>query len=50
MDFSLITRTSDVEFIKNFITGTEVFDEIKEDDFSKDEWVPDMNSGWFVHT
>ena len=50
MDFSLITRTSDVEFIKNFITGSEVFDEIKEDDFSEDEWVPDMNSGWFVHT
>jgi hypothetical protein len=50
MGSCLITRTIDADFIKTFVTESDVFDEISEDNFSRDEWNPDMNSGWFVHT
>jgi len=46
----LITRTVDADFIRSFVTGSDVFDEISEDNFSRNEWYPDMHSGWFVHT
>jgi len=49
MGCGLIERTSDEKFISDFVLKSEVFDEISEDNFSRDEWQPDMNSGWFVH-
>ena len=46
----MINRIENAEFIKSFVTESEVFDEISEDNFSREQWNPDMNSGWFVHT
>lgn len=46
----MINRIENAEFIKSFVTESEVFDEISEDNLSREQWNPDMNSGWFVHT
>lgn len=46
----MIERISDEQFITDYVTKSDVFDEISEDNFTRDEWHPDMSGGWFAHT